>query len=311
MRVHKTLTPRASTGPSAAGSRSAAGPVTPSPPVSPPVDLEHARAVALAAAAEAGELIFARVTGALGVRAKSETGDVVTDLDLAAERVIVDHIRSSFPRHRIVAEESGLLDAADESWVWLVDPLDGTNNVAIGLSDYVVGIALCHDGVPVLGVVHDPVRGESWSAVQGQGTSGPRGPVRPQYREPAHPVLAWAQGYEVGRGNEAARALRVVLESSSRRVLQLWAPLLAWVLLARGDIDGFVGYRAEAIDLPAGSLIAREAGIVVRGFDGEPFDDRFDLPHDRSFVAGHPRTIPGLLELVHSAEGITIGGLPG
>jgi myo-inositol-1(or 4)-monophosphatase len=276
-----------------------------------PVDLEQARAVAVGAVEEAGRLLLAGVTGALDVRTKSTTGDVVTDLDLAAERVIVDAIRAAFPSHRIIAEESGLLDAADDSWVWLVDPLDGTNNVAIGLSNYVVGVALCHDGLPVLGVVHDPVRGESWSSVHGHGTLGPRGQVQPRYTKPRHPVLAWAQGYEVGRDDDAARALRVALESSSRRVLQLWAPLLAWVMLARGDIDGFVGYRAEAIDLPAGSLIAREAGIVVRGFDGEPFDEHIDLPHDRSFVAGHPQAIPGLLEIVHSAERITIAGLPG
>ncbi|HKS46791.1 MAG TPA: inositol monophosphatase [Amycolatopsis sp.] len=275
------------------------------------VDLEQARQVALGAVEEAGTLLLAGATGTLGVRTKSATGDVVTDLDLAAERVIVARLRDAFPRHRIVAEESGLLDASDESWVWLVDPLDGTNNVAIGLNNYVVGIALCRDGVPVLGVVHDPVRGESWSAVQDRGTVGPGGRLRPRYRKPRHPVLAWAQGYEVGRADEVARALRVVLESSSRRVLQLWAPLLAWVMLARGDIDGFVGYRAEAIDLPAGSLIAREAGIAVYGFDGEPFDDRIDLPNDRSFVAGHPQAIPGLLDLVDSAGRITIAGLPG
>ncbi|GLY65703.1 inositol monophosphatase family protein [Amycolatopsis taiwanensis] len=302
MRVHETLT---------RGSRRT-GAVAPSDQDGPEdlAELERARSVAVEAVEEAGQLLLARVTGSLGVRTKSATGDIVTDLDLAAERIIVDRIRAAFPRHRIVAEESGLLDAADDSWVWLVDPLDGTNNVAIGLSNYVVGVALCRDGLPVLGVVHDPVRGESWSAIGGHGTRGPGGTVRPGYRMAEHPVLAWAQGYEVGRDNEAARALRVVLESSSRRVLQLWAPLLAWVMLARGDIDGFVGYRAEAIDFPAGSLIAREAGISVCGFDGEPFDERIDLGHDRSFVAGHPEAIPGLLELVRSAEGITIAGLP-
>lgn len=281
--------------------------------LSTPVDLDHARAVALRAVEEAGALLFAGAKGTLGVRTKSTTGDVVTDLDLAAEALIVRHIRAAFPRHRIIAEEAGLLDAGDDSWAWLVDPLDGTNNVAIGLSDYVVGIALCQAGTPVLGVVHDPVRGQSWSAIRGRGTRGPAGTLkRAPYRTPAHgPVLAWAQGYEVRRDDVVARGLRVVLESSARRVLRLWAPLLAWVLLARGDIDGFVGYRAEAVDLPAGSLIAREAGLVVHGFDGAPFDERIGLAHDRSFVAGHPRAIPGLLELVRVAGRVTVTGLPG
>lgn len=277
------------------------------------VDLEHARRVAVDAVEAAGALLADGAGGDLGTRTKSATGDVVTDLDLAAEHLIVSHIRAAFPRHRIIAEESGLFDADDGAWVWLVDPLDGTNNVAIGLHDYVVGMALCHEMVPVLGVVHDPVSNQTWSAVHDRGTRGPRGlDVRPPFRPATHgPVLAWTQGYRVGRDDARARALRVTLESRSRRVLQLWAPLLAWVMLARGDIDGFVGYRAETIDLPAGSLIAREAGLVVYGFDGTPFDERVDRPHDRSFVAGHPEVIADLLAMVWAAERITIGGLSG
>ncbi|MGH8880877.1 MAG: inositol monophosphatase family protein, partial [Stackebrandtia sp.] len=216
------------------------------------------------------------------------------------------YIRNAFPSHRIIAEESGLLDADDSSWAWLVDPLDGTNNVVIGLNTYVVGIALCKDRVPVLGVVHDPVAGQTWSAVRGRGAHGPGGPmVCPPYRPATGgPVLAWTQGHGVGRANDTARALRTTLESGVKRVLQLWAPLLSWVMLARGDIDGFVGYRPEAIDLPAGSLIAQEAGITMRALDGSPFDEHVDLPDDnRSFVAGHPETIPALLALVHTTVG--------
>jgi myo-inositol-1(or 4)-monophosphatase len=182
--------------------------------------------------------------------------------------------------------------------------------VVIGLSAFVVGIALCKNKVPVLGVVHDPVAGQTWSAVRGRGTCGPSGAiVRPPYRPaPYGPVLAWTQGYGVGRSNDTARAMRMVLESGARRVLQLWAPLLSWVMLARGDIDGFVGYRPEAVDLPAGSLIAQEAGITVCGLDGAAFDERIGLPEeDRSFVAGHPEAVVDLLAMVHNAQLVTIG----
>lgn len=274
------------------------------------VDIERARSVAVTAAEAAGVLLReAAIRKDLGVRTKDASGDVVTELDLAAERLIVGHIRDIFPSHRIIAEESGLLDADDSSWTWLVDPLDGTNNVVIGLSAFVVGIALCGNKLPVLGVVHDPVAGQTWSAVRGRGTCGPNGTtVCPPY-QPAScgPVLAWTQGHGVGRTDNTARAMRMVLESGARRVLQLWAPLLSWVMLARGDIDGFVGYRPEAVDLSAGSLIAQEAGITVRGLDGSVFDERIDLPAgNRSFVAGHPEVIPDLLALVRSAQQVTI-----
>ncbi|HEY6425523.1 MAG TPA: inositol monophosphatase [Pseudonocardiaceae bacterium] len=277
-----------------------------------PTDIEPARSVAVTAAEAAGALLRNAATTDLGVRVKDASGDVVTDLDVAAEQLIVGNLRDAFPSHRITAEESGLFDAVDSPWEWLVDPLDGTNNVAIGLSAYVVGIALCYNKFPVLGVVHDPVAGQTWSAVRGRGTRGPHCTAeRPPYRPAARgPVLAWTQGHGVEPTNATARAMRMVLESGARRVLQLWAPLLSWVMLARGDIDGFVGYQPEAIDLPAGRLIAQEAGIMVRGLDGSASDEHIDMPKERrSFVAGRPEAISDLVALVGTAQRVKIGGV--
>lgn len=277
-----------------------------------PLDIEQARTIAVTAAEAAGALLAAAGINNLDVRAKGPSGDVVTSLDLAAERLIVGHIREAYPQHRIIAEEAGLLDAAEESWTWLVDPLDGTNNLVIGLSVFAVGIALCENNKPVLGVVHDPVTGQTWSAIRHRGALGPDGAtLRPRYRPAAYgPVLAWTQGHGVGATDATATAMRVVLESSARRVLQLWTPLLSWVMLARGDISGFVGYRPEAVDLPAGHLIAQEAGVIVRSLDGLPFDERIDRPEqDRGFVAGRPEVITDLLALVRTARQVTISGV--
>ncbi len=276
-------------------------------------DLDMACRVAIEAAEAAGELLRAGTRRAVTGRAKDAAGDVVTDLDLAAEQVIVRRLRAAFPAHRIIAEESGLLEAAAPAGregggpaecTWLVDPLDGTNNVVVGLPAYVVGIALAARDRPVLGVVHDPVAAATWSAVRGRGARGPGGRVRtPPCRPAPHgPVLAWTQGHGVAREDPTARSLKLVLEATARRVLQLWAPLLSWVMLARGDIDGIVGYRPEMVDLPAGALIAAEAGIAVRGLDGGPFDDRLGQPEaDHSFLAGHPANIGRLTRLVAAA----------
>jgi len=277
-----------------------------------PLDIEHARSVAVTAAEEAGVLLRGAVAGDLGTRVKDASGDVVTDLDLAAERLIVGHIRNSFPGHRIIGEEFGLLDTAESPWTWLVDALDGTNNVVIGLNTYVVGIALCENNVPVLGAVHDPVAQRTWSAVRGGGALGPGRPMTGPPHRPAAcgPILAWTQGYRVRRSDARAMALRLVLESRARRVLQLWTPLLSWVMLARGDIDGFVGYRPQAVDLPAGRLIAQESGIMVLGLDGAPFDERVDVAEEsRSFVAGRRELSSELLDMVRAARGVTVDGI--
>jgi len=280
---------------------------------SDPPDLAAARAFAVAAAQDAGALLRDRPREDVRARVKTDDGDIVTDLDLAAEKLITGRIQAEYPGHRIIAEEAGLLGAAagdgggPGDCTWLVDPLDGTNNLAIGLPVFVVGIAMCQGDVPVLCVVHDPVQQQTWSAVRDGGAWGPRGRLpQPPCRAAEHgPVLAWTQGHAVARDDPAAQALKLVLNSAARRVLQLWAPLVSWVMLARGDIDGIVGYRAEAVDLPAGALIAAEAGLAVCDLAGRPFDARIGRQaEDRSFVAAHPANVGRLTALVSAAARI-------
>ncbi|MFC5666564.1 inositol monophosphatase family protein [Kitasatospora misakiensis] len=264
--------------------------------------------VAVGAAEEAGALLRSRFLDAFRVETKGEDGDVVTELDLLAEELITGRLAARFPADRIRAEEGGELAGRlparpGSRRTWLVDPLDGSNNVVVGLPAYVVGIALCVDDEPVLGVVHDPVAGRTWRAVRGEGAYGPGGRLLVAARPPGavRPVLGWTQGHGVG-GDPAARALKDGLEAGARRVLQLWAPLLTWSLLAAGLIDGFVGYRAEEIDLPAGSLLVTEAGLAVRALDGGPFSARIGQSDAaRSYVACRPELLPYLLDLVARA----------
>ncbi|MER6049566.1 inositol monophosphatase [Streptomyces sp. NPDC001793] len=260
--------------------------------------------VAVAAAEEAGVLLRGRFGAARAVGVKDAEGDIVTDLDLAAEKLILARLQTHFPHDRILSEEAGLLDAAGRR-TWLVDPLDGSNNVAIGLTAYAVGIGLCVDGAPVVGVVHEPVTGSTWRAVSGQGACcGPdRLPGPPGAVPRSGPVVAWTQGHAVGRTDQVAAGLRGQLERRTRRVLQLWAPLLGWSMLARGAIDGFVGYRAEGIDFPAGALLATETGVEFRTLAGGPFTVGSAGPDtDRSFVAARGDTLTYLLDVVARAR---------
>jgi myo-inositol-1(or 4)-monophosphatase len=265
------------------------------------MDIGLAEQVAIEAAEAAGASILDGVRHEVAVFPKGTGGDVLTSLEPHAERCIIQRIRRDFPHHRIHSEEAGLLEGADRSHVWVVDPLDGSNNVAIGLPNFAVGIALCANGLPVLGVVHDPVKGLTWHAVRGEGFQ----PVTAPERWGCGRVVAWTQGHGVDHADATARSLRMVLESRSSRVLQLWAPLISWVMLARGAIDGFVGYRAEPWEMPAGTILAREAGIAVRDLDGAPFDERVDRTMEpRSFVAGRADVIDELLDWARQAEAI-------
>jgi myo-inositol-1(or 4)-monophosphatase len=163
----------------------------------------------------------------------------------------------------------------------------------------------------VVGVVHDVISGQTYSAIRDRGALGPGGELwRPPYRATVSGgVLAWLQGYGVTRTDGHARALRLTLERGCRRLVQLWAPLLCWVMLARGDIEGFVGYRAGFVDLPAGSLIAREAGVQIVDFAGAPLDERRQLDGNVDFVAGPAGALPELVVMVKAADEVTVTGL--
>ncbi|MFC4034432.1 inositol monophosphatase family protein [Streptomyces polygonati] len=254
--------------------------------------------VARAAAEEAGEMLRARFNDVWEVRPKGDDGDVVTELDLAAERIVLGRLRDAFPGDRIWSEEAGVLDGS-AARTWLVDPLDGSNNVAIGLPVYAVGIGLCVDGMPMVGVVHEPHTGSTWHAILGGGVfQGARPLDPPPPSSSSGLVVAWTQGHAVSRDDVPAAELRGVLERHTRRVLPLWAPLLGWTMLARGSIDGFVGYCAEAVDFPPGALLAMEAGAEFRTLLGGPFRVGFSGPDStRCFVAGRPGALERLVEL--------------
>lgn len=270
------------------------------------LDLAVYREVAVSTAEEAGRIIRGGFGESIDVDAKGQAGDVVTSLDKAAEALIVGRLQAAFPGHRIVSEEAGSVDgpAGAGPWTWLVDPMDGTNNIVVGLPVATVGLALCYEGRPVVGVVHEPFVRRTWSAELGGGAW--RAGDRPLLRSPPggrKPVVAWSQGYRVTDADATALALRAALNRYARRVLELWAPLCCWAMLARGDIDGIVGYQVGELDLHAGALIASMTGVQIRGFDGRPFDPEFrGLAEDRCLVAAPPERIDELLAVVHRGD---------
>lgn len=298
-------------------------------------DLSHARAVAVEAAEAAGDVVRARLFRHFEVHEKGDAGDVVTELDYAAEKVVVSRIQAAFPGHRVISEEMGGVDGAADApdggaarWTWLIDPVDGTNNVVIGLPVLAVGIALCRDGVPVVSAVHDPVSRRTWSAARGRGAwiatgdaaCHPLHTPKVEGHGRRRPLLAWIQGYAVGRDDATARAMRALVADRAHRVLDLWAPLTCWTMLARGDIDGIVGYRIGEIDLHAGALIATETGLHVRDFSGGPYDARLhglglgpgtgsglEPPDEQSLLAGSAEMVAELAAMVPVARRTAAG----
>ena len=133
---------------------------------------------AIQTARDAGRILAERLGHVLQVSNKGEI-DLVTEVDVASESLIIDRIKSHYPRHAILAEESGASEGVDSSrasgeqseWKWIIDPLDGTTNYAHGYPCFCVSIAAEQKGKVVLGVIYDPMRDEMFSVERGQGAA--------------------------------------------------------------------------------------------------------------------------------------------
>ena len=228
---------------------------------------------AVQTAREAGRVLAEKFGRALQVSHKGEI-DLVTEADLAAERLIVERIRSYHPRHSILAEEAGEVEniaGADPSFKWIVDPLDGTTNYAHGYPFFCVSIALEHEGRVVVGVVYDPTRGELFAAERGEGATLNGRRVRAsETSELNRALICTGFPYDVRTRTDFARHFRdFIMKAQSVRRDGAAALDLAYV--AAGRFDGFYEEGLRPWDVAAGVLLVEEAGGLVTHYDGSPF----------------------------------------
>src|SRR3954451_16689316 len=127
--------------------------------------------VAVKAARAAGAIINRAALDVEAVRiSQKQTNDFVTEVDPAAERIIIETLLTAYPDHGIWAEESGREHGrASSDHVWLIDPLDGTTNFIHGFPVYCVSIALLVKGRVEQAVVYDPTRNDLFTATRGRG----------------------------------------------------------------------------------------------------------------------------------------------
>jgi myo-inositol-1(or 4)-monophosphatase len=228
---------------------------------------------AIQTARDAGRVLAERFGRAsLAVTHKGEI-DLVTEADLAAERLIVERIRSHYPRHSILAEEAGesLRVEQPSGFKWIVDPLDGTTNYAHGYPCFCVSVALEHKGEIALGVVYDPLRDELFAAERGGGTTLNSRRVRVSDTEDLNrALLCTGFPYDVrDRGDFARHFRNFIMHSQGVRRDGSAALDLAYV--AAGRFDGFWEEGLNPWDVAAGRLLVEEAGGRVSRYDGSPF----------------------------------------
>ncbi|MEU5715948.1 inositol monophosphatase family protein [Streptomyces sp. NPDC020403] len=228
--------------------------------------------LALEAARRAGALLRDGRPADLRVAAtKSSPIDVVTEMDIRAEKLITGFLAESRPTDGFLGEE-GAGSEGSSGIRWVIDPLDGTVNYLYGLPTWAVSIAAERDGERVVGVVEAPMRRETFHAVLGGGAYGNGETLRCRPAPPLDQALV-STGFNYVtdvRAHQAAVAQRLIPQL--RDIRRGGSAAVDLCDVAAGRLDGYYERGLHPWDLAAGDLIAREAGALTGGRPGLPAD---------------------------------------
>jgi myo-inositol-1(or 4)-monophosphatase len=224
-------------------------------------------------AREAGEILLSYFgTDRLATRAKGDR-DVVTAADLASEHLLLQRLSDAFPGDGVVGEE-GTRVPASTGRRWLIDPLDGTLNFAHGIPIWCVSVALFEGAIPILGVVHDPIRAETFSGARGLGAWCNGSPAMcSEVRRAASAVVHLTIDFNERSLLEGLEDIRL-LAPRVMRTRNIGSAALALAYVAAGRLDAMLHRFANAWDYGAGAFLVQEAGGSTSGIDGEPYTDQ-------------------------------------
>jgi len=227
---------------------------------------------AIQVAKDAGRLLRDRVGTRINVDHKGSI-NIVTDVDLASEKLIREAISTYYPRHQVLAEEGGLSESESE-YRWIVDPLDGTTNYAHGYPVFCVSIALECKGEIVLGVVYDPMRDELFTAEQGGGAALNNRPIRvSKTAELMQGLLSTGFPYDIKTSKLTNLDHWANFAMNAQALRRDGAAALDLCYVACGRFDGFWELNLSPWDTAAGALIVSEAGGRLTDFSGGAFSN--------------------------------------
>jgi myo-inositol-1(or 4)-monophosphatase len=247
--------------------------------------------IAVRAARRAGEVIIRGMNRVhrLDVRAKGQN-DFVTEIDMQAEREIIDIVRKLHPDHAFLAEESG--QSGDAEFVWIIDPLDGTTNFMHGFPQFAVSIGVQRRGRMEHGVVYDPLRQELFTTSRGEGAQLDGKRIRVSGHTaleraligtgfPYRANLHWLDNY--------MGMFKAVTEQTAG-IRRPGAAALDLAYVAAGRLDAFWELGLSPWDTAAGMLLITEAGGMVGTLTGGEYKQQGHI------VAGTPKVYAALLE---------------
>ena len=283
------------------------------------VKREEALALSIDLAIKAARFLLIKQKKISGLKITSKKAQgMVSNADVESEAMIIEGIKRKYPDHFILAEESayaeymGQMDRykflKEKEWVWIIDPLDGTNNFLNGLDYYGVCISLVHFGEPVVGVVLRPTNGECFYAVKGKGTKLINFSQNFKKKSKAISLKKSANkkkladsllvtGFATEKGpvfDEEFELFKHML-GKSRGIRRMGSAALDLCYVARGVFDCFWERGLAAWDVSAAGLICQEAGVVVTDYAGQKFH-----PFQATIVASRSPLHKEILSLFRS-----------
>ncbi len=231
------------------------------------MDIELAKKTAVSAAKEAGKVLNDNFQKAKSASFKGKR-DIVTEVDLRAEKIILDMIKVQFPDHAILSEETGMIGDNSVKYMWVVDPIDGTMNYYYGMNPYRVGICLLEDKKPVLNVLYNPTEDEMYVAQKGGGAFLNDKKITVSGNDDLKNSLVM---FHLSSKEEPRKRIMDVLEKvfeASMQVRMLGSSLASMSYVATGKMDAFFNVSQKPWDILPGVLLIEEAGGKVTDIKG-------------------------------------------
>ena len=223
---------------------------------------------------------------------KKGPGDFVSQADLKAEKILFEELSEARPGYGFLMEERGIVEGADTTHRWIIDPLDGTTNFLHAIPHFAISVALERDGTLVAGVIYNPITDELFWGERGQGAWGPGGRLRVAARDRlSETIIASGMPYKEGGKRPAWQEKITALSNDVGDIRTFGSAALDLAYVAAGRVDGYVETGLGAWDMAAGIVIVREAGGLV----SDP-SNRQRMLDEGAIVAGNEAIHAALLK---------------
>ncbi len=219
---------------------------------------------------EAGEKILSLRGDELAIKNKGRVGDIVTEADIASEKIIINRLKAEFPKHNFLSEELGKIDNRSE-YTWVIDPLDGTIPFSLGLENFGISVGLLRDKVPILGVINLPALKSLYWAEKKKGAylNGEKIKVSIS-KELSKSIVGFDLAYAETRKQEINKLIFPIADKV--RFATIMGCTVVRVCYVAGGVYEAYLHSAHPWDFVAGAVIIEEAGGKVTNYQGKPID---------------------------------------